>query len=155
MFLLISTIAMSPIKFSTRNVRKALLQLNTSKSSGPDNIPAEVQRTVPLTSPLFSTSFINFRTLLVYSLLLESLPTSFPFPKKVKNLTLQTIALLQSLLLYLNLWRQLSPNNCLPTLKNNNLLSDHQYEFRQARSAGDFLAYTSHSWSVIFSIILW
>ena len=37
-----SIITMSPIKFSTRKVRKVLLQLNTSKSSGPDGIPAIV-----------------------------------------------------------------------------------------------------------------
>ena len=37
-----STLAMSPIKFSTRKVRKTLLQLNTSKSSGPDGIPTKV-----------------------------------------------------------------------------------------------------------------
>ena len=41
----------------------------------------------------------------------------FLIPKKVKNLTLQTIALLQSLLSSLRLWRPLSPNNCLPSLK--------------------------------------
>ena len=34
-----STITMSPIKFSTRKVRKVLLRLKTSKSSGPDDIP--------------------------------------------------------------------------------------------------------------------
>ena len=37
-----STITMPPIKFSTRKVRKILLQLNTSKSSGPDDILAIV-----------------------------------------------------------------------------------------------------------------
>ena len=41
----------------------------------------------------------------------------FPIPKKVTNLTLQTIALLQSLLSSLRLWRPLSPNNCLLSLK--------------------------------------
>ena len=41
----------------------------------------------------------------------------FPIPKKVTNLTLQTIALLQSLLSSLRLWRPLSPNNCSPSLK--------------------------------------
>ena len=40
--LLLIPILMTPIKFSTHKVRKVLLQLNTSKSSGPDGIPAIV-----------------------------------------------------------------------------------------------------------------
>ena len=32
-------------------------------------------------------------------------------------------------------------------LKSNNLLSDHQYGFRKARSTGDLLSYVTHTWS--------
>ena len=35
----------------------------------------------------------------------------------------------------------------LAFLETNNLLSDHQYGFRQARSTGDLLAYAVHAWS--------
>ena len=35
----------------------------------------------------------------------------------------------------------------LAFLETNNLLSDHQYGFRQARSTGDLLAYAVHTWS--------
>ena len=35
----------------------------------------------------------------------------------------------------------------LAFLETNNLLSDHQYGFRQARSTGDLLAYVVHAWS--------
>ena len=35
----------------------------------------------------------------------------------------------------------------LAILETNNLLSDHQYGFRQARSTGDLLAYAVHAWS--------
>ena len=34
----------------------------------------------------------------------------------------------------------------LTFLETNNLLSDHQYGFRQARSTGDLLAYAVHTW---------
>ena len=34
----------------------------------------------------------------------------------------------------------------LTFLETNNLLSDHQYGFRQARSTGDLLAYAVHAW---------
>ena len=32
-------------------------------------------------------------------------------------------------------------------LESNNLLSDHQYGFRKARSTGDLLSYLTHTWS--------
>ena len=51
-------ITMSPIKFSTRNARKALLQLNTSKSSGPDGIPAIVLKScTPELAPVHNKPF--------------------------------------------------------------------------------------------------
>ena len=53
---------------------------------------------MPLNSPLLSTSFSNFPTILVFSLPLGNSPTFSLSPKKVTNQTLQTIALLQSLL---------------------------------------------------------
>ena len=109
-----SNLTMSPGKFSTRNVRKALLQLNTSKSSGSDGIPAIVLKSFAPELALSSTSFSIFPTILLFSLPLGSL-SMFPYPQKVTNLTHQTIALLQSLLSSLRRWRPLSPNNCLPS----------------------------------------
>ena len=57
-----STITMSPIKFSTRKVRKVLLQLNIFKSSGPDGIPAIVVTScapelTPVLKKLFKLSY--------------------------------------------------------------------------------------------------
>ena len=109
-----SNIKMSPIKISTRKVRKVLLQL---KSSGPDGIPAIVLKScVPELAPVLNKLFQ-----LSYNL--GNFPSSwklahiFPIPKKVTNLTLQTIVLLKSLFSSLRLWRPLLPNNCLPSLK--------------------------------------
>ena len=53
---------MSPIKFSTRKVRQTLLQLDTSKSKGPDGIPAIVLKTcapelAPILNKLFQLSY--------------------------------------------------------------------------------------------------
>ena len=45
----------------------------------------------------------------------RKLAHAFPIPKKGTNLTLQTIALFQSLLSSLRLWNPLSPDNCLPS----------------------------------------
>ena len=53
-----STITMSSIKFSTRKVWKVLLQLTTSKSSGPDGIPAIVLKScAPELSPVLNKRF--------------------------------------------------------------------------------------------------
>ena len=57
-----STFTMFPIKFSKRKVRKVLLQLNTSKSRGPDGIPAIVLKScspelAPVLDRLFQLSY--------------------------------------------------------------------------------------------------
>ena len=114
---------MSPIKFSTHKVQNILLQFNTSKSSGPDGIPPIVQKScAPELAPILNKLFQLSYNLGIF-------PSSwkpaciFPIPKKVTNLTLQTIANLQSLLSSLRLWRPLSPNNCLPSLKQTTFLT--------------------------------
>ena len=108
---------MSPIKFSTRKVRQTLLQLDTSKSKGPDGIPAIVLKTcapelAPILNKLFQLSYT-----------LGTFPTSwkqthvFPIPKKATSLIYSTIVPLQSLHSSLKLWRPSSLNNFLPSLK--------------------------------------
>ena len=72
-----TTLTMPPVEFSTLKVRKTLLQLNTSKSKGPDGIPAIVLKTCAPELASFS-----FPTLLVYFLLLGNLPTFSLSPKK-------------------------------------------------------------------------
>ena len=104
---------------------------------------------MPLNLPLFSTSFSNFPTILVFSLPLGNSSTFFLSSKKVTNLTLQTIALLQSLLSSLRLWRPLSPHNCLPSLKQRTffLTINMGFDKSKFRSTGDLLAYAVHAWS--------
>ena len=90
-----STIKMPPIKFSTHKVWKVLLQLNTSKSSGPDVITAIVLKScAPKLAPVLNKLFQ-----LSYNLGIFPSPWKLahvlPIPKKVTNVTLQTITLLQ------------------------------------------------------------
>ena len=66
-----SKFTMSPIKFSTRKVRQTLLQLDTSKSKGPDGIPAIVLKTcAPELAPILNK-------LLQLSYTLGTFPTSW------------------------------------------------------------------------------
>ena len=76
-----STITMSSMKFSTCKVQKVLLQLNTSKSSGPDGIPAIVLKScVPELPPVLNKLFQLSYTLGIF-LLLETQP-HFPHIQK-------------------------------------------------------------------------
>ena len=86
-----SKFIMSPIKFSTRKVRQTLLQLDTSKSKGPDGIPAIVLKTCapelePILNKLFQLSYT-----------LGTFPTSWkqafviPIPKKATSIIHATI----------------------------------------------------------------
>ena len=112
-----SKFTMSPIKLSTRKVRQALLQLDTSKSKGPDGIPAIVLQTcAPELAPILNKLFQ-----LCYTL--GTFPTSwkqahvFPIAKKVTSLIHSTTVPLQSLHSSLKQWRPSSRNNFLPSLK--------------------------------------
>ena len=121
-----STITMSPIKFSTRKVQKVLLQLNTSKSSGPDGRPAIVLKScapelAPVLNKLFQLSYN-----------LEIFPSSwkladiFLIPKKgdksdPSNYRPIAITSLNSKTMETSITKQL-----LAFLEANNLLSDHQ-----------------------------
>ena len=104
------------MKFSACNVRKALLQLNTSKSKGPDGIPTIVLKSC---APEFAP-FLNKSDLLSYR------------PIAITSLISKTMETIIS--------KQL-----LAFLKTNSLLSSHQYSFLQARSTGGLLAYIVHA----------
>ena len=136
-----SNLTMSPSKFSTRNVRKALLQLNTSKSSGSDGIPAIVLKSFAPELALSSTSFSIFPTILVFSLPLGSLPM-FPYPQKGDKSDPSNYRLIAITSLISKTMETIITKQLLTFL---NHLSDHQYGLRQARSTGDLLAYAGYA----------
>ena len=92
-----SKFTMSPIQFSTRKVRQTLLQLDTSKSKGPDGIPAIVLKTCAPEVALHLNKIFQ----LSYTLGTFSTPWKlahvFAIPKKVTNLSHSIIVQLQSL----------------------------------------------------------
>ena len=142
-----SKFTMSPIKFSIRKVRQTLLQLDTSKSKGPDGIPAIVLKTcapelAPILNKLFQLSYT-----------LGTFPTAWkqayvlPIPKKGDKsnpLNYRPIAITS---LISKSIETIITKQLLTFLETNNLLSDHQYGFRKARYTGDLLAYAVHVWS--------
>ena len=112
-----SQFTMSPIKFSTRKFCQTLLYLDTSKSKGPDGIPAIVLKTCAPELALFLTNFSSFPTLLAHFPPHGNKPTSFLSQKKATSLIQSTIVPLQSFHSSLKQWRPSSQNNFLPSLK--------------------------------------
>ena len=141
-----STITMSPIKFATRKVWKVLLQLNTSKSSGPYGIPAIVLKcSAPELAPVLKRLFqLSYNPGIFPSS--YKLPHVVPIPTKreksdASNYHPTAITSLISKTMETIITKQL-----LAFLETSNLLLDHQHGFRQARSTGGLLAYAVHAW---------
>ena len=99
-----------------------------------------------LNLPLFLTNYSSFPTLLAHFPPRGNKPTSFLSQKGDKSNPLNyhpiAITLLISKTMEIIITKQL-----LPFLETNNLLINHQYGFRKARSTGDLLAYVVHAWS--------
>ena len=135
------------IIISARKVRRVLRSLKTDKASGPDGIPPRflkefAEELAPVLCRLFRLILISC-----------TYPSSWkhalvqPVPKKGDRsnpsnyrpiaLTSAVAKVLETLLNY----------HFIKHLESNNLLSDHQYGFRKARSTGDLLSYLTHTWS--------
>ena len=138
---------MSPIKFSTRKVQKVLLQLNTSKSSGPDGLPAIVLKScAPELAPILNRLFQLSYNLGIFPSSWK-LAQIFPIPKEGDKSDPSNYRPIAITSLIFKTMETIITKQLLAFLETNNLLSDHQYGFRQARSTGDLLAYALHSWS--------
>ena len=140
---------MSSIKFSTRKVRKVLLQLSTSKSSGPDGIPAIVLKScAPELAPVLNKLFQLSYNLGIFPSSWK-LAHIFPIQRKGDKsdpLNYRPIAITS---LISKTMETIITKQLLAYLETNSLLSHHQYGFRQARSTGDLLAYAVRAWSSV------
>ena len=92
---------------------------------------------------LFFVVFFASFLFLALILLLGSMLLFSLFLRRVTAPTPPTIALLLSLRLLL----RFRNSHFIKHLESNNLLSDHQFCFRKARSTGDLLSYLTHVWS--------
>ena len=142
-----STLTMFPIKFSTHKVRKTLHQLNKSKSSGPDGIPAIVLKScAPELAPVLNKLFQLSYNLGIFTSSWK-LTHVFPVPKKGDKSDPSNYHPIAITSLVSKTMETIITKQLLAFLETNNLLSDHRYGLRQARSTGDLLAYGVHAWS--------
>ena len=135
------------IIISARKVRRVLRSLKANKASGPDGIPPRflkefADELAPVLCRLFRLIFISC-----------TYPSSWkhalvqPVPKKGDRSNpsnYRPIALTSAVA---KVFETLLNSHFIKDLESNNLLSDHQYGFRKARSTGDFLSYLTHVWS--------
>ena len=124
-----------------------LYSLKTDKASGPDDIPPRFLREfadelVPVLCRLFCLILISC-----------TYPSSWkhalvqPVPKKGDRSNpsnYRPIALTSAVAM---VFETLLNSHFIKHLESNKLLSDHQYDFRKARSTGDLLSYLTHTWS--------
>ena len=135
------------IIISACKVRRVLRSLKTDKASGPDGVPPRflkefAEELAPVLCRLFRLILISC-----------TYPSSWkqalvqPVPKKGDRSNpsnYRPIALTSAVA---KVFETLLNSHFIKHLESNNLLSDHQYGFRKARSTGDLLSYLTHTWS--------
>ena len=135
------------IIISARKVRRVLRSLKTDKASGPDGIPPRFLK--EFADELAPVLCRLFRLILISC----TYPSSWkhalvqPVPKKGDRSNpsnYRPIALTSAIA---KVFETLLNSHFIKHLESNNLLSDHQYGFRKARSTGDLLSYLTHVWS--------
>ena len=138
---------MPTIIISVQRVRRILLSLEIGKASGPDGIPARFLK--DFADELSPVLCHLFRLILKT----ETYPTSWkhpfvqPVPKKGDRSNpsnYRPIALTSTIA---KVFESLLNSHFLKHLESLSLLSDHQYGFRKARSAGDLFSYLTQVWS--------
>ena len=118
-----------------------LRSLKTDKASGPDGIPPRflkesADELVPVLCRLFHLILISC-----------TYPSSWkhalaqPVPKKGDHSNPSNYRPVAKV------FETLLNSHFIKHLESNNLLSDHKYGFRKARSTGDLLSYLTHAWS--------
>ena len=102
-----------------------------------------------LNLPLFLTNYFSFTALLAHFPPRGNKPTSILSQKKATILNPLNDHPNANNSLISKTVETIKTKHLLTFLETNNLLSDHQYGFRKARSTGDLLAYAMHVWSSI------
>ena len=135
------------IIISTRKACRVLHSLKTDKSSGADGIPPTflkefADELVPVLCRLFYLILITYTYPFAWKHALVQ-----PVPKEAdrsNHSNYHPIALTSAVA---KVFKSLLNSHFIKHLESNNLLSDHQYGFRKARSTEDLLSYLTHACS--------
>ena len=131
------------IIISARKVRRVLHSLKTDQASGPNGIPPRflkesADELAPVLCRLFrliliSCNYPSWKHALVQ-----------PVPKKGDHSNPSNYRPTALISAVAKVFETLLNSHFIKHLEFNNLLSDHQYGFRKARSTGDLLSYLTH-----------
>ena len=138
---------MGELKITTRQVRQVLLKLDTNKSVGPDGIPAIVlKKCAPELAPVLQKLFsLSLATGIFPSV--WKLAHIVPTHKRGARTSVNNYRPISITSIISKVFEVLVNAHILNHIESRNLLSDHQYGFRKARSTGDLLAYVTHVWA--------
>ena len=132
---------------SAHKVHWVLRSLKTDKASGPDGIPLRFLKE-------FADEMTPVLRCLFHLILIScTYPSSWkhalvqPVPKKGDCSNSSNYRLIALTLAVAKVFETLLYSHFIKHLESNNLLSDHQYSFLQARSTGDLLSYLTHALS--------
>ena len=122
-----------------------LCSSKTDKASGPDGIPPRfLKEFADELAPVLCRLFRLIRISCTYPSWKHALVQSVPKKGDRSNpSTYRPIALTS---VVAKVFETLLNSHFIKHLESNNLLSDHQYGFRKARSTGDDLSYLTHVW---------
>jgi len=138
---------MPSLKISTRKVRKALAKINIAKAMGPDNIPPIVlKKCYKELSPVFCRIFRLSLKTGVFPKIWKTAHV-VPIHKKGDRSSVNNYRPISITSCISKVFESIVNEHILDHIESNNLISDSQYGFRQARSTGDLLTYASHMWS--------
>ena len=118
-----------------------------TKASGPDGIPPRfLKEFAEELAPVLCRLFLLILISCTY-------PSSWkhalvqPVPKKGDCFNPSNYSPIPLTSAVAKVFKTLLNSHFIKHLESNNLLSDHQYGFRKARSTGDLLSYLTHAWS--------
>ncbi len=138
------------IRIQTKSVRRALLNLNINKATGPDEIPARVlKRCAPELAPVFQRLFHLSLTKNTYPLCWK-IAHIVPVHKKGDRSLTSNYRPISITSVISKVFEDLINKIILKHLEVHSLLSDSQYGFRKSRSTADLLAFITHKWTNSF-----
>ena len=135
------TAALSHVRFRPATVARLLRQLDPSKATGPDGIPAQVLKicAVELSSPLSSLFSACFRQGVYPSLWKTA--NVVPVHKKQARSSMRNYRPVSLLSVVSKVMEKVINTTLMNHLEKKRLLSQHQFGFRTGLSAADLLAH--------------
>ena len=139
--------SMPEIIFRVKNIRRILLDLDTSKACGLDGVPAILlKKCAAELAPVFCKLFTLSYSKGIFPKAWKSARVQ-PVPKKGKKDLANNYRPISLVSVVSKVMEKAINIEILKYLESNKIISDRQYGFRQQRSTGDLLAYVTNIWN--------